>query len=77
MTVLLPLIVETTIVKFNFPNKLLLELKGGNTTPRGLLSLVFSLLKLSQKGAYISYCKSQYLHSENPPIELVPIVREF
>ena len=65
------------MVKFNFPNELILKLKGGSSTPKGHIISGLKSCKMISKGFLYYIVRIKDLDSEVPPIELVLVVREF
>ena len=65
------------VVRFNFPNEPVVELKGENFIPRGLIISSLKSCKMISKGCLYHIVRIQDLNSEFPPIELVPVVNKF
>ena len=68
---------RTRVVKFNFPNKPVVEWKGENSIPRGRIIPYLKAYKMISKGCLCHIVRVQDLDSEIPPTELVTIVSEF
>ena len=65
------------MVKFNFPNKLIVEWKGGNSISRVSIISCLKACKRIYKGCLYHIVRDHDLDSEISPIESVPIENEF
>ena len=68
---------RTRVVKFNFPNRPVVEWKGVNSIPRVCIISCIKSCKIISKGCVYHIVRVQDLDSEIPPIESVLVVREF
>ena len=68
---------KTRVVKFNFPNEPVVELKGEYSIPRGRIISCLKACRMISKGCLYHIIRVQDLYSEIPPIESVPVVSEF
>ena len=65
------------VVKIKFLNEHVLELIGGNSVPRGRIISCLKVCKMISRGCLYNIVRVKYLDFEVPPIESVPVVREF
>ena len=56
------------VVRFNFPNELVVEWKGGNYIPRGCIIYCLDVCKMISMGCLYHIVRVQDLDSEIPPI---------
>ena len=68
---------RTRVRKFNFQNEPVLKWKRGNSIPRVRIIYCLNACKMISKRCLYHIIRVKYLESENPPIELDPVVREF
>ena len=68
---------KTRVVRFNFPNELVVEWKEGNSIFRGCIISCLKACKMISKGCPYHIVRVQDLDSEVPPTESVPVVSEF
>ena len=68
---------RTRVLKFKFPNEPVLELKGGKSTVRGQIISCILAYKMISKGFHYHIVRVKELEIEVPPLESVPVVREF
>ncbi|XP_069150244.1 uncharacterized protein [Solanum lycopersicum] len=71
-----PVDYRARVVKFNFQNEPVLELKEGNSIPRGRIISSFKAYRMIFKGFLCHIVRFIDLDSKIPPIESVPVVRE-
>ena len=57
------------VVRFNFPNEPVVELKGENFIPRGLIISSLKSCKMISKGCLYHIVRVQNLDSKIPPID--------
>ena len=65
------------MVKFNFPNELVVEWKGRNSIPRDCIVSYLKACKMISKGFLYHIVRVQDLDSEISPIESVSLASEF
>ena len=68
---------RTRVVKSNFSNETVLEWKWGSSILRGHIISCLKVCKNISKGCLYHIVRLKNLDSKTPPIELIPIVREF
>ena len=67
---------QKRVVKFNFHNNLALEL-GGSSILTGRIVSFLKACKIIYKGCYYHIVRVKDLESDIPPIQSVPIVKDF
>ena len=60
-----PIDCRTRVVRFNFPNESVVELKGGNSIPRGRIISCIKACKMISKRLFILYWKSPRFSSSH------------
>ena len=68
---------RTRIVKFNFLNESVVEWKGENSFPRGRIISCLKVCKIISKVCLYHIVRIKYFDSDNPLIEMVPVVTKF
>ena len=65
------------MLKFKFPNELVLEWMGDNSIPRGRIISSLKPCKIISKGCHYHIMGVKDFESDIPPIKLVPSVKDF
>ena len=68
---------SSRVVRFSFPNELVVEWNRGNSIPRGRVISCLKACKMISKGCLYDIVRVQDLDSKAPPINLVPVLSEF
>ncbi|KAH0706733.1 hypothetical protein KY289_011809 [Solanum tuberosum] len=68
---------RTRVVKYQFPNEPVLERKSSSAVPKGLFISYLKAMKLVSKGCVYHLVRVNDSSVEVPPIQSVPVVKEF